>query len=77
MIINMYLIISDNQKQLWWYGDIQMNVNKISKYQQTYPKRAYTCHEKSLKLHLNKCITKGGRFLGVYERFADSVNRFF
>ena len=24
----MYLIISDNQKQLLWYGDIQMNVNK-------------------------------------------------
>ena len=36
----MYLIISDNQKQLWWYGDIQMNVNKIFKYQPTYPKGA-------------------------------------
>ena len=34
MIINMQLIISDNQKQLWWYGNIQMNVNKIFKYQQ-------------------------------------------
>ena len=33
----MYLIISDNQKQLWWCGDIQMNVNKISKYPPTYP----------------------------------------
>ena len=25
----MYLIISDNQKQLWWYSDKQMDVNKI------------------------------------------------
>ena len=73
MIINMYLIISDNQKQLWLYGDIQMNVNEIFKYQPTYPKRAYTCHEctchdKSLKLYLNNCITKDRRFQCVNER---------
>ena len=50
----MYLIISDNQKQLWWYGDIQLNVNKYLNINQRILKEhnyTCTCYDKSLKLH--------------------------